>query len=509
MKKINCILLMVITSLSFSCSKNEVAPGAAKPNLSTTFNSDVAAGALGDPNIRYFGRWDFTSSTTQYVSYWGGAYFRVKFTGTTVKVKVGTNSNYYAKIDNGAWTSYIGVTGTINLTPTPLASGTHTVSVAQGKDYNYVFNFQGLVLDAGATTSAPPVSSNLIEYIGDSVTSGYTDPQADVSDYAWVCAEDLGAEHTQIAYPGIALVNGYGVNATKIGMDVQYFDEQSLAYPSSPAWDFTKYTPSIIVVNLGQNDSSVGVPDATFQSDYVSFLANVRAKFPNAQIFAMSPLWGVESTTTSAAVSARVTAGDTKLHFVNTSGWLTQGTSDYGSGVHPSVAGHIKVANLLKPILAPYLNSTTPTYLDHCDATTGWTSANTLSVNTSDKKEGTGSLQSVGSGTDEFKKVFTTPFNSGASVATGSIQFWYYVSDVTKLSASNQIEVGSGGASDVNEYNWNIGTLVNGWNLITKTFSNAGTTGGTPNLNAINWIRIYHSKTASITTKIDGIRIIK
>jgi lysophospholipase L1-like esterase len=360
MKKINCILLMVITSLSFSCSKNEVAPGAAKPNLSTTFNSDVAAGAIGDPNIRYFGRWDFTSSTTQYVSYWGGAYFRVKFTGTTVKVKVGTNSNYYAKIDNGAWTSYIGVTGTINLTPTPLASGTHTVSVAQGKDYNYVFNFQGLVLDAGATTSAPPVSSNLIEYIGDSVTSGYTDPQADVSDYAWVCAEDLGAEHTQIAYPGIALVNGYGVNATKIGMDVQYFKEQSLAYPSSPNWDFTKYTPNIIVVNLGQNDSSVGVPDATFQSDYVSLLANVRAKFPNAQIFAMSPLWGVESTTTSAAVSARVTAGDTKLHFVNTSGWLTQGTSDYGSGVHPSVAGHIKVANLLKPILAPYLNSGTP-----------------------------------------------------------------------------------------------------------------------------------------------------
>jgi len=124
------------------------------------------------------------------------------------------------------------------------------------------------------------------------------------------------------------------------------------------------------------------------------------------------------------------------------------------------------------------------------------------------KKEGSGSLQSVGSGTDEFKKVFT-PINSGASAGTGSIQFWYYVSDVTKLGTTNQIEIGSGGGPDVQEYSWNIGALVNGWNLITKPFSSAAITGGTPNLNAINWFRVYHQKTASITTKIDDLRIIK
>jgi dienelactone hydrolase len=149
-------------------------------------------------------------------------------------------------------------------------------------------------------------------------------------------------------------------------------------------------------------------------------------------------------------------------------------------------------------------------YLDHCDVTTGWSGANPLTINTTDKKEGSGSLQSVGSGTDEFKKVFTTPYNAvGVTAAAGSIDFWYYVSDITKLSSSNQIEIGSGGASDVNEYNWNIGTLVNGWNHIHKTFSSAGITGGTPNLAAINWFRIYHSKTASITTKVDGIQILK
>jgi lysophospholipase L1-like esterase len=362
MKKLSFIILLFSISISFGCSKKDFAD---KPLTQDRTSSQrmaaiaAANGALGDTNIKYFGRWDF-SNPAQYVSYWGGAYIRVKFTGTTVKVKVGTNSNYYAQIDNGPWTSYIGVTGTIDLTPSPLASGTHTVSVAQGKDYNYVFNFQGLILDPGATTSAPPVSNDLIEYIGDSITSGYTDPQANVSDYAWICAEALGAEHTQIAYPGIALVNGYGVNATKIGMDVQYFKAQSLAYPSSANWDFTKYTPRIIVINLGQNDDSSQVPDSTFESDYISFLTNVRAKFVNAQIFVMRTLWDVKSVPTQAAVNARIAAGDTKIHFINTNGWLVKGTSDYGSGVHPSVSGHIKVANLLKPILAPYLSSGTP-----------------------------------------------------------------------------------------------------------------------------------------------------
>jgi hypothetical protein len=146
-------------------------------------------------------------------------------------------------------------------------------------------------------------------------------------------------------------------------------------------------------------------------------------------------------------------------------------------------------------------------YLDHCDATTGWSGSNPVSINTSDKKEGTGSIQSIGSGTDEFKKVFSA-FNSGVTVAGGKIDFWYYVSDVTKFSAGDQIEIGSGGGPDVNEYNWSMGTVVNGWNHIVKTFSTAGTTGGTPNLNAINWFRIYHPKTASITTKVDAIQVL-
>ena len=513
MKKITLTLLVVFGYLCMSCAKKELAltPNASATKKSIVVNAVLGNGALSDTNIKYFGRWDF-SSTTQYISYWGGAYIKVNFTGTTVKIKVGNTTNYYARIDNGPWVSYIGASGTVNLTPTPLTAGTHTLSVAQGKDYSYVFNFQGLILDAGAVTNAPSTGTDLIEYIGDSITTGYTDPQANVSDYAWVCAEALDAEHTQIAYPGIALVNGFGLNTDKTGMDVQYFKARSLANANSPAWDFSTYTPKIIVINLGQNDNSTSVPDDTFQTDYISFLTNVRAKFPNAEIFVMRTLMGLKVTPTVAAVNARIAAGDTRLHYIDTNGWLTPNSADYtgNSGVHPSVDGHIKVANLLKPFIAPYLTGGTPpvpVYVDHCDAASGWVSANTLSLNASDKKEGSGSLQSAGSSTLDFQKVFS-PLNTGATAINGSIRFWYYVSDVSLLGPNNQVELGSGGANDVNEYNWDIGPLSNGWNLIAKTFASAGTTGGAPNLNAINWFRIYHAKTGSVTTKIDAIQIL-
>ena len=149
-----------------------------------------------------------------------------------------------------------------------------------------------------------------------------------------------------------------------------------------------------------------------------------------------------------------------------------------------------------------------------CDSNTGWTTANTLTANSTDKKEGTACLQSVGSLNLDFSKVFSPPINTGSTLADGKLQFWYFVSDISLLSTNNQIELGSGGKADTNEFNWNIDTkntnspLQTGWNLVTLPFSTATITGGTPDLSAINWFRIYRTKTASVNTKIDQIIIV-
>jgi len=309
-------------------------------------------GSVGDTNIQYCGRWDF-SIPGQAASYWGGAYVKVNFAGTTAQVKLGNTNSFYAKIDNGNWITYANVGGQVNLTPIPLPSGLHSVSVAEGQDYNYLFNFKGLTFDAGAATSLPVVASNLIEFVGDSITAGYGDPQSDVSDYGWVCAENLHCEHTQIAYPGIALVNFYGYNAITTGMDIDYFKEQNQSYLSSPPWPFTNYTANLVVINLGQNDYGSSVPNSIFQKDYTNFLRNIRSVFPKADIFPMLPFSGVYASQILAAVTARNSAGDGHVHYIDTTGWLTNG--DFIDGLHPTQNGQIKAAARLDVVLAPYV----------------------------------------------------------------------------------------------------------------------------------------------------------
>ena len=160
--------------------------------------------------------------------------------------------------------------------------------------------------------------------------------------------------------------------------------------------------------------------------------------------------------------------------------------------------------SLTSPTNAASITATYINYLDACEATTGWNA--TTSLNTTDIKQGTGTLQFAGNSSTEFSKVFT-PFNPNIPAANAALKFWYYVSDVSKFTTGNQVELGSGGKNDVFEYNWQLSGLVNGWNYINLKISSAGTSGGTPNFEAITWFRIYHTKTGEITTKIDAIEI--
>ena len=87
------------------------------------------------------------------------------------------------------------------------------------------------------------------------------------------------------------------------------------------------------------------------------------------------------------------------------------------------------------------------------------------------------------------------------------LQFWYYVSDVSLLEGNNQVEIGSAGKADSDEYSWSLNGLVSGWNYIELNTSEAGKIGA-PDLSAINWFRLYRFKTGSVTTRIDAIQLI-
>jgi hypothetical protein len=143
------------------------------------------------------------------------------------------------------------------------------------------------------------------------------------------------------------------------------------------------------------------------------------------------------------------------------------------------------------------------TLVDPCDSLTGWNGDNLLTINSTDQKEGTGSIQASGSGTPEFFKVFSPT----STVSNARLEFWYYVSDVTKFNGENQIELGSGGRPDLNEFDWSMPGLVNGWNFISLSLGSASLN-GSPNIDSLNWFRIYHFKNDSMVTQIDDIRLV-
>ncbi|WP_405467744.1 GDSL-type esterase/lipase family protein [Streptomyces canus] len=322
--------------------------------LSWTGSSPAQAapgdGSVSDPNIVYVGRWD-TSAGTAAVPSWTGAYLQTAFTGTTVKVKARDAVNLYASIDGGPDVFHPGVRGTVNLTPRPLSAGTHTLRISYRSGDTV---FQGLVLDPGARTVAPNAPSRLVEFVGDSITAGALTDRLALDSYAWKTGEQLGARHTQIARSGYCLVAQSGCT----GLSTQFFRTASTG---SQNWDFSRYRADAVVINLGTNDIGHGVTGAAFQSEYTKFLADLRATYPNAQLFAVQTLKKRYVAETRAAVTARTNAGDSRVHYVDTTGWLNDG-ADYEDGNgHPNEAGHTKFANRLAPVIASRLGSPTST----------------------------------------------------------------------------------------------------------------------------------------------------
>jgi len=151
-------------------------------------------------------------------------------------------------------------------------------------------------------------------------------------------------------------------------------------------------------------------------------------------------------------------------------------------------------------------------YLDNCDEITDWKDAYSIILISSGQKQGAGCLEYTGGGVGEssreFYKKFSTPFDPGVTEENAVLQFWYYINDASKIGTSNQIELGSGGIQDVDEYNWKLnGRVSDGWNFLSLKISEAGKKGN-PDINAINWFRIYDIKLGPVTSRLDAIQIL-
>jgi lysophospholipase L1-like esterase len=206
-----------------------------------------------------------------------------------------------------------------------------------------------------------PQRDLLIEFIGDSITTGYgvdatrddsftTATQDVTKSYAYLTAQALNADLRIQAVSGSGVVSGStgtGVKASEHVMPL-YYEWSNPQNKTRP--------PDIIVINLGTNDTSYTRRDpsreAEFTAAYTSFLISLRGMYPDAYIVCSMGMMGDGLFD---AMSAAVQKFDDKntalLRFEE-----QRAEDGYGADRHPGVISHQKAAEALIGFLMAHLN---------------------------------------------------------------------------------------------------------------------------------------------------------
>lgn len=285
-----CLILFL--SIFFSCAK-------AQNNLVR----------FDDSSITYSGRTGFKTDAAELS--WPGASVKINFTGTGIGavLKDQDTSNYYNVILDGKVISKIHTdTSRKNYTlASGLSAGKHTLELFKrtewdkGKTWFYGF----MPVKEASLLPASKLQKRKIEFYGNSITCGYAteDYKNDSStgyfennylSYAAITARHFDAQYSCIAKSGIGML----VSWFPLIMPEMY--DRLDATDSASKWDFTKYTPDLVVINLFQNDDWITKqPDnAEFKhrfgtkapsadsivQTYKNFVQNIRHKYPEASI---------------------------------------------------------------------------------------------------------------------------------------------------------------------------------------------------------------------------------
>lgn len=92
--------------------------------------------------------------------------------------------------------------------------------------------------------------------------------------YAWLAAEEVGADINVIARSGIGMIYSYDSDYFMSEAYKQTYcaETDKFNYQLNPDWDFSKYIPDIVIINVGTND--VCKPDYQ-EEDYINALTTL------------------------------------------------------------------------------------------------------------------------------------------------------------------------------------------------------------------------------------------
>lgn len=319
-------------------------------------------------DVLYLGR-TYEMDDAQWFN-WSASGFSVKFQGSGLKAKIASNApnatNYaYLKVY---------VDGVEQQTDILLDKTMQTVTLAEGLDANEVHTVEvrkrtsprsstagllSLELLDGTKLAAPEAKDKLIEFVGDSLTVGYSAGHNALNESGWSTGTEDGtktySKRVADAFDAeymVTAISGRGVVMNNNNADgyllPDIYPELDIYNIPGTAYDFT-LQPDVIVINLGTNDATnTNLNLDVFQAGVVSFIQTVRAKNPNAEIIwayglRQDNMTAEVAVAIEAAVAQINTAGDNNVHYLA----LDLVDKAYMDNSHPTADGYAPSANKL------------------------------------------------------------------------------------------------------------------------------------------------------------------
>ncbi len=193
----------------------------------------------------------------------------------------------------------------------------HTVKIIKLSEANSsVVGIQSIEAECYGLIKPTEQSDIKIEFIGDSITCAYgvddevkehgfsTETEDATKSYAFLTAQELGADYSLYCYSGNGIISGYTGDGNRATWGVlpdvytKIARGTSADIDVSQEWDFNSFEPDYIVINLGTNDNSYVKGDKTkaaeYAEAYAEFIKDIRKLNKDAHIICALGVMGDE-----------------------------------------------------------------------------------------------------------------------------------------------------------------------------------------------------------------------
>lgn len=246
--------------------------------------------------------------------------------------------------------------------------GEHTIRVVKQTESNYTLCMMQYIRLDGKLGTAPKQNDLYIEFIGDSLTCGMgnigdnssPDPQTPkwedaTQSYAYMLAEELGADYSIIAQSGIGIAGGWSNYPM-----ADYYAAHSYTRDKDTKQDFSR-VPNAVVINLGTNDYYINKdkssdeckPEDVERMTEELILLVRRSYGADVPIIWAQGMVGEFLLDRIGAAIDKLGGEDAGIYTCS----LPKNTG--GAQWHPTVEGHAAAAEALKPMLYKMVMDTT------------------------------------------------------------------------------------------------------------------------------------------------------